>query len=127
MTDRTDCRLLIADTDSSNELFSDGEIDTFLTLGVSVYGAAALALRSRISDLSRTFETRIGGGAATVAISTKDAALRLEVLADKYEMLDRDNFAAEIVSWADPDLDEVKTLNRDYRYDREATDTEFGG
>lgn len=126
MTDRTDCRLLIADTDAANELFSDAEIDTFLALGTSVYGAAALALRSRISDLARTFETRIGGGAATVAISTKEAALRLEVLADKYERLDRESFPAEVVSWADPDLDELKTINRDYRYDREATETELG-
>ena len=56
MTDRSDCRLLIADTDAANELFSDAEIDTFLTLGTSVYGAAAIALRSQAADLCRTYD-----------------------------------------------------------------------
>lgn len=127
MTDRSDCRLLIADTDATNELFSDAEIDTFLTLGTSVYGAAAIALRSQAADLCRTYDMKLSGGGGGVTIDTKGSALRLLELADKYEKLDRESFEAEIVDWKDPDLDMVEIVRRDARFDQETTSSEFDG
>lgn len=127
MTDRSDCRLLIADTDAANELFSDAEIDTFLTLGTSVYGAAAIALRSQAADLCRTYDMKLSGGGGGVTIDTKGSALRLLELADKYEKLDRESFEAEIVDWKDPDLDMVEIVRRDARFDQETTSSEFDG
>ena len=127
MTDRSDCRLLIADTDAANELFSDAEIDTFLTLGTSVYGAAAIALRSQAADLCRTYDMKLSGGGGGVTIDTKGSALRLLELADKYEKLDRESFEAEIVDWKEPDLDMVEIVRRDARFDQETTSSEFDG
>ena len=49
-------RLLIRDTDTAtaaNQIFTDAEITAFLAIDASVYGAAALALRSMAADASR--------------------------------------------------------------------------
>lgn len=45
-TDRGRVRLLIADTDSANPVFTDAEIDTFVALEGDVFTSAALALET---------------------------------------------------------------------------------
>lgn len=46
-SNRDQVRLLISDTDTSDHLFEDGEVDQFLTIaGDNVYRASALGLRT---------------------------------------------------------------------------------
>lgn len=83
-TSRGKVRLLAFDTDSTNYVFEDAEVDALLSLeGQSVYRAAACALRSIAAEKSRL--------AAVVRLSSHLGIERTKMpehlmnLADKYE------------------------------------------
>ena len=113
-------RLLIGDTrekDGSGNLiyiFEDEELDLLLTeTGGNVYGAASLAIRSRLAEMARTATVRVGGSGLGATISFDEASKRLEKLADKYEERERDSAAVEIVDWRDSDIEDLAQLRSD--------------
>jgi hypothetical protein len=62
-TSRGRVRLLIADTDSSNVLYQDDEVDAFLALAQSnVYLGAALAIESLLSEKGVRLAKRVKRG-----------------------------------------------------------------
>lgn len=94
-TDRGKVRLLLADTDSNDYIWEDAEIDAFLNLASdSVYGAAALALRSLAADkgkhpgLVRLFRE--------ADIDMREAITRCLQLAESYEEKARASAEAQV-------------------------------
>ena len=84
MADRDTVRLLISDVggqDGATFLFTDAEIDTFLTLRPSVFLAAALALRTIAANEAQTakaiqfFDLKTNGPATAQALSSLAAQL----------------------------------------------------
>jgi len=127
MTNATDVRLLIADTDSTNEIFSDTEITDLLSLaGDSVYLAASLALRSRTADLARVYSVRVGTGGRGMTVSADEAAKRLVMLADRYAELDAQSVTTEVQDWSDPDISVIFDHTKQRGFQRETDDSEFG-
>lgn len=117
-------RLLIADTrekDSDDNLiyvFEDEELETLLAeTGNEIYGAAALAIRSRVADLARTATIKIGGQGLGVTMTFDEATKRLMALADKYEEREADNQAASVLDWRDQDVEELQQMRRDVMLD----------
>lgn len=94
------CRLIITDTDSANEIFSDAEIAAFLTMEgafnddpgattvQTVYLAAAAALDSiassetLIQKMLRLTDFNTNGPAEAVSLRKHAAALRQKVYSD---------------------------------------------
>lgn len=62
-TDRDKLRFLISDTDSSNPIYQDAELDGVLNMEANLYRAAALALRARASSfIEKAIRYSVGGG-----------------------------------------------------------------
>ena len=126
MAARDDVRLLIADTDATNEIFSDAEVDTFLSLaGDSRFLAASLAMRSRTADLARVYSVRVGTGGRGMTVSAEEAAKRVLLLADSYAELDAQSVATELQDWSDPDISAIFDQTKQRAFQRETDDTEF--
>ncbi len=110
-TSRGQVRLLCTDTDAANQIFSDAEIDTFLTLEDSeVKGAAALALETIASQEALILKCLKVGDVTTdgakLAKTLMDRASRLRADVDGVATFDwaeqtLTSFAAEQILWND--------------------------
>lgn len=97
-TDRGRVRLLVADTDQSDpdtQIFEDGEIDAFLSLGNNeVFEAAALACESVAASASRSAIAWRALGQQR--IDKRDVPEHYRALADRYREKARSVPAEEI-------------------------------
>lgn len=73
-TDLERVRRLISDTDGANALFTDAEINWFVSAGGSVYGAAALAARA-IAGSKALLAQRVSEGSFSEDLGTMAANL----------------------------------------------------
>lgn len=71
-TDTGKIRLLISDTDASDYVFTDAEIQAFLDLGGEIYLAAALASEAWARDRARVEKRRRDGGMETEQVAIAD-------------------------------------------------------
>lgn len=82
MADRDLVRLLIADTDAPNQIFTDAQLDQFLTLETYVKLAAAQALdtiasnEALVSKKIRTLDLQTDGPAVATALHAQADSLR---------------------------------------------------
>ena len=123
-TDKDRVRLLIADTrqedadGNSIYVFEDEELEIFLAqTGDRIFGAAALAIRSRIADLARSATVKIGGQGLGVTMSFDEAMGRLEKLAASYEERERGDYASSVLDWRDDDVETLAAMRQDVLLD----------
>lgn len=82
ITSRGRVRLLVADVDSTNAVFTDDEIDTFLALEVDVFTSAALALETiavneaLVLKVIQTLDLKTDGAKLAEVLLKRAAALR---------------------------------------------------
>ena len=90
-TDRGSVRLLIQDTDSTYEFYSDAEIDAFITLagnleGDSVFNASAIALESWASNqvlilkVVTLLDVEVDGAKVSAEMRARAAVLRADAI-----------------------------------------------
>jgi len=90
-TDRGKVRLLIQDTDSTYEFYSDAEIDAFITLagdldGDTVFNASAIALESWASNqvlilkVVTLLDVEVDGAKVSAEMRARAAALRSDAI-----------------------------------------------
>lgn len=86
-SDRDKVRLLISDTNSSDIIFQNEELDGILGMEPNVYTAAATALRARTSAfVTKAIRYQIGttGGRAAIEVDRGNLVKNFLALADHY-------------------------------------------
>lgn len=86
--DRDKLRFLISDTDSSNVIYQDSELDGVLSIDSNIFRAAAVALRARATSFIEKailYSVGAGGRASILSVDRREIIRNFNLLIESYE------------------------------------------
>lgn len=87
-SDRDKVRFLISDTDSSNTIYQDSELDGVLGIEGNIFRAAAIALRARAASfIEKAIRYSIGaeGRGGSLSVDRREIIRNFNLLIESYE------------------------------------------